>query len=506
MLKLARTISVVLPLVASTALGLVACSDDETTSPMTPTPATDGGTDGGPSTPPDGPAAKIRVVHASPDAPAVDVYVAGSNEPVVKALAFGATSPYLEVPGGSYDFHIRPAGAPADSEPAFKTGALTVPGGATITAVASGLLASTDAASKFRVLALPETFKGASDKATVRVVHASADAPTVGIDVGNDDAMKPEVPALERFADTGGDGVQLPAGQALQVGIVAGGSAVTAFTTPELPAGANLFLIATGLLGKAPRLADGFSILAVGPDGSIGFVKQNPVVYALHASPDAPAVDLFAGAAELSDNLAFGQLSKPIQVPPTGSVTIDFFPHAAGAARPAGDAAASKPTGALVAGERYLAVATGYLLRQAVGAAQPFALQAYKEGFAIDAAKVHVRAVHSSPDAPTVDIGPVGVDAITPVFPGLAYPTASAEAGLALAPGGLTLGVTPAGANSTIVARFQIPGAALAANKRIFAVAAGSLQPQGEEANFRLLAVETSATPWTVTPILRDDI
>jgi hypothetical protein len=53
--------------------------------------------------------ARVRVIHASPDAPAVDVAVTGGDV-LVPNLAFPAASPYLEVPAGSYDLEVRPAG------------------------------------------------------------------------------------------------------------------------------------------------------------------------------------------------------------------------------------------------------------------------------------------------------------------------------------------------------------------------------------------------------------
>ncbi|GGM91956.1 hypothetical protein GCM10007092_01130 [Thermus composti] len=53
--------------------------------------------------------ARIRVVHASPDAPAVDVAVKGG--PVLFAsLPFPQASSYLSVPAGRYDLEVRLAG------------------------------------------------------------------------------------------------------------------------------------------------------------------------------------------------------------------------------------------------------------------------------------------------------------------------------------------------------------------------------------------------------------
>src|SRR5262249_11842132 len=158
--------------------------------------------------------------------------------------------------------------------------------------------ASHDAADRFRVLALPETAASIGlGKARVRVVHASPDAPSVGIDVGDDAPANPEIASLARFADQAG--VELAPDTALPIGIDARGKRVTAFTTPNLPNGADLTIIATGLLGRLPRDPSGFALLAVGPNGSVGFIKQNPYVYVLHGGVDAPDVDLCAGGAKI---------------------------------------------------------------------------------------------------------------------------------------------------------------------------------------------------------------
>lgn len=63
--------------------------------------------------------ARVRVVHASPDAPAVDVAVKGG--PVLFAgLPFPRASNYVAVPAGTYDLEVRAAGT--------ATVALSLPG------------------------------------------------------------------------------------------------------------------------------------------------------------------------------------------------------------------------------------------------------------------------------------------------------------------------------------------------------------------------------------------
>lgn len=95
-------------------------------------------------------------------------------------------------------------------------------------------------------------------------MHAGADAPAVDLDVGNDDPTKPEVSGLARFTDTGAAGIALPAGQRLAIGVAKDSSRVTSFTTPKLPDGGQLLVIATGLLGGQANGA--FALLGIGPN------------------------------------------------------------------------------------------------------------------------------------------------------------------------------------------------------------------------------------------------
>lgn len=436
----------------------------------------------------------LRVVHASADAPPVDVWVKGGSAPLVSGIAYGGATTWVEVEAGTYDLELRVSPSTAADPAVYATGPVTLEKGEKLSAIAAGLIGSTADANKFRVLAVKEEFAPAgSGSAIVRVVHASPDAPTVGIDLHDDDASSPEISNIDRFTDSGAAGFPLTAGESLQIGIAAGGNRVTAFTTPPLPEGEQILVIATGLVAERANEVDGFALLAVGVDGAIGFIKQNPMVYALHASPDAPAVDLYAGDAALVSNISFGQLSKPLQVPP-GDYTIDF--RAAGA-DPSGAPAASAKTGALSAGESYLSIATGFL---GSSGADGFRLASYEERFdRTNAEAARARLVHGSPDAPAVDIGILNVEnRVNPVLvSNISFGDASAADGLDTGTGTIPLGVTPAGSNDTVVASFHVVATA---GLRAFAVAAGSLSPEKGE-SFRLLVVDTQTTPWAVATI-----
>jgi hypothetical protein len=442
-----------------------------------------------PQNDPDAGIAMLRAVHASPDAPAVDVYAEGILVPLFSALAYGDASLYAEIPVGVYNLQLR-ASPSTEADPiAFETGPVAITADQKITAVASGFLASMDEADKFRILPLVEEF-GTPQSALVRVVHVGPDAPSVDLDVGDDGTV--DYSDLARFADTGAEGISLPSGEALQIGIkVAGGDRVTAFTTPALPDGEEIFVIATGTLTSPARADDGFSLLAVASTGSLGFIKQNPVVYALHGSPDAPAVDIYAGESLLVENIAFGELSGTVQVPP-GTYTLDFYVTGTGTGSPT----ASFDTPDLMAGGAYLAVAAGELAPE--GTEEAFTLLAFEEMF-LSTETARVRAIHASGDAPAVDIGTVAADTIdTVLFQNLAWSESSDGMGLEAPVGDLTIGVAATG-STTPVATFDIT---TSAGLQTFAVAAGALAPDGVEEAFRLILVIASTNPWVGAEVL----
>lgn len=437
--------------------------------------------------------AQIRVIHGAPDAPAVDIYVAGNDMPVISGLAYGQSSDYLVIPAGSYVFQVRAAGASPLDAPVYETSELDVPAGASISALAAGLL-ETDGNNAFRVIPLVEGFDDAQPgQARVRIVHAGSDAPAVDLDVGNDGTD--EITDVVRFAETGAGGVSLPAGENLRIGIRVDGTTVTSFTTPELPDGGELIVVATGLLGKLPRETDGFALLAVAESGAIGFIKQDPTVYALHAGSDAPEVDLCVGDTAIATHFGFGQM-KSAQVAP-GAYQVDAYAAPSGCA---GTPAISDAVPELEAGERYLVIATGEIGFSA--GEPPLQLEAYREAFTLGNDDSGVfRLVHAA-SAPEVDVGIVTGGQIengNVLAASLKWPSESDE--LVVQPLTYQIGLAAAGQPTPIhpLLDFHVP---IEAGQRLFTVAAGDAFPEGFEAPFRLLAVDTATSPWSVAEIL----
>ncbi|MEM6294836.1 MAG: DUF4397 domain-containing protein [Myxococcota bacterium] len=445
----------------------------------------------------DGATAQVRVIHGSPDAPAVDVYVEGDETPVIEGLAYGDASAYLEVPEGDYVFEIRAAGEAPDTDPVFATDALTLAAGDSVSAIAAGLLAG-DGDAAFRVLALADGFGDAADGALARVVHAGSDAPTVGIDIGNDGDV--ELEGVARFADSGPEGVALTADEPLQVGIrLEDGTSVTAFSTIPIPAGAELYVIATGLLADLPRTETGFSLLAVGPDGAIGFIQQNPRVYAVHASPSAPNVDICAGGAPLLENVQYGAMGG-IQVPPAA---YELAVHATGDEPCAGEPAATVMTPALVPGGQTLAVAMGELDALAAGNDPDFSVQFYDEAFALDTdpAQAGIRIIHAA-SAPSVAIQALATadqedfpidEAIVSMFE---HNGETGEVVLDAVQTFIGVGVGAVmGGSINVAASFTVD---VPAGLRGWVLATGELDDEADNAPFGLHIVATGAGPWEI--------
>ncbi len=118
--------------------------------------------------------AMVRVLHASPDAPAVDIYVNGTKVGAPLAdLTFGELSAYVALPGGSYAIKVC-AVADATVCP-IDVPALAIAAGTHYTIAATNNLASIEAQ------VLVDDPSPTADKAQVRVVHFSADTPAVDV-------------------------------------------------------------------------------------------------------------------------------------------------------------------------------------------------------------------------------------------------------------------------------------------------------------------------------------
>lgn len=114
--------------------------------------------------------ANVRVIHASPDAPAVDVLV--NNSPAFTNLAFTGVTSYASLPAAMYNVQVVPAGQPG---PAVINADLALSGNTDYSVLAVNRLANIEP------LVLVDDNTIARGQARVRFVHASPDAPAVDI-------------------------------------------------------------------------------------------------------------------------------------------------------------------------------------------------------------------------------------------------------------------------------------------------------------------------------------
>jgi hypothetical protein len=188
-----------------------------------------------------GGSAKVRVVHASPDAPAVDVYVDGNQ--VLTNVPFFTASDYLDLSAGPHDIRVTPTGDAGTA--VIDAKGVSVEAGKAYTVAATGMLADIQPTVYNDNLAAP-----AAGKAHVRVIHASPDAPAVDIRVKGGPVL---ISNLAFPKDSGY--LPVDAGS-YDLTVNAAGSDAVALDLPgvNLEAGKIYDVFAVGLLNGDPKL------------------------------------------------------------------------------------------------------------------------------------------------------------------------------------------------------------------------------------------------------------
>lgn len=184
--------------------------------------------------------ARVRVVHASPDAPAVDVLV---NDGVAFGNApFKGITDYASLAPDTYNVKVVPAGA---TEPVVIEADLMLETATDYTVVAVGELENIEP-----LVLIDDNRPPAAGKAHVRFVHASPDAPAVDIAVKNGPVL------FSNVAFKGvGDYLPVDAGT-YDLEVRVAGTDTVALDVPgvKLQAGGVYTVFAMGLAGGEPAL------------------------------------------------------------------------------------------------------------------------------------------------------------------------------------------------------------------------------------------------------------
>lgn len=294
----------------------------------------------------------LRVVHGSPDIGPLDVYDAASGDLLAQGLVYGDASDWQSLDVGSYTFEVRLAGASEDEGPVHMGAPVDLAEDERVSTVAVGLASGVDDDDAFRLLTVREDWgTDLAGRARARIVHAGADAPSLTVD-----GLEGPPFDLPRFGDSAAVGLPLDVAGGERIELLESDDVVTTFTTPPFTEGDQVLLIATGLLGSLAREPDGLSLIAVGSDGPLGRVLQDPELFTLHGARDAGNLESCTNGFELAANFSYGEIQSSFLSP--GEYTFELYPYPSGctgaALNPGGNA-----SGPLEAGERYLLLLTG---------------------------------------------------------------------------------------------------------------------------------------------------
>ncbi|MBD1387901.1 DUF4397 domain-containing protein [Neiella sp. HB171785] len=395
--------------------------------------------------------AYLRVFHAAPDAPAVNVWLNGA--PALEGVDYQVSSGAIQVPAGTHTVQVDAILADGSTLTVIPATELMLDADTEYNVVATGkaaLIGSGDAmAFGPQIIARPALMP---EGARVQVMHASPDAPMVDVFIT---APGDDLSTAMPFADNvsfpmATDAIEVPAGS-YQVRItLPDDPSVVVFDsgTVDVPAGSDWFVAAVTNTdaGSSPvnLLVDAASASLVVRDAAM-----EADIRVAHTISDAPAVDVWInGGAPAMDsplyNVAFKDFTDYLMVP-AGDYRFDVGVNGTD---PVVVVDALGLDASLMPAYKYTALAIGNL---ADGMANDELFVVMDENTRRVATEAKLRAIHASTLAGDVDIY-VSADA-TPssddvILTGVPYKGDSTV--LSVTPGMAYVMVTPAGDPGTI--------------------------------------------------------
>ncbi|MGH1363252.1 MAG: DUF4397 domain-containing protein [Calditrichia bacterium] len=328
------------------------------------------------------PKTSIRVIHASYDAPAVDILINNAASGIA-GLAYTETSGYAEIDAGTYNIKVVAAGT---TSPAVIDADLTFAENESYTILAVGSLAD----GSITAILDTDDRTPSSTQAKVRAIHASPDAPAV--DIKLNDGAGAAVFAGAPFKGIT-DYVAVDAADYSFAITPAGATAEVRLYDPIAVAAGNVYtVVAHGTLDETDNSPFSVRVFVDNGDGNVAvdLVNSTSNVLVVHGSPDAPGVDLLVDANVVNgaaltfpNNTGYlpvnaGDRNFKVNVSGTPTTVIDVTPN-------------------LDRSANYTVFAANF-----VSSIEPVLLA--DDLTAPAAGNAHVRFVHLSPDAPNVDI------------------------------------------------------------------------------------------------------
>lgn len=336
---------------------------------------------------------KVRVVHTSYDAPAVDILI--DNAVAISNIMYGETSGYAEINEGTRNIKVTPAGA---TTPVVIEADINFATDKEYSIYAVNALASIEAV-------VSEDSRAAnSNKAKIRFLHASPDAPAVDIKIGS--GSGPAAFSNASFKDIT-NYIEVDAGSyTFAVTPTGSTSEVVVFDPISVSNGMVYTVIAHGTLDNMDSYPFATRVFIDNDMGDMyaDLTAANASVIVTHASPDAPGVDLVIDNIVInSAALTFPNNTGYIDV---GAGTRNIKVNASGTSTTVIEADLT-----LGANKNYSIFATDVLAN-----ITPVVIE--DDLSAPATGKAHVRFAHFSPDAPAVDITLTNG---TVVFPNAAF-------------------------------------------------------------------------------------
>jgi hypothetical protein len=325
----------------------------------------------------------VRVVHASPDAPAVNILVDG--QPLAEGVAFGSASEYAALSPGDHQVQVVPTdgGAPVIDQ------TVTFDGWTSNILAVVGQLANIQL--QTNTVDITETEAG---QARFRIVNAVPDAPSITLGVsGTDDPLV--------------DGVQFPNASDYQninpgtydldVRNADSGETLLAAPGVQVEAGQVYDLFALGQAGNgSAQLLPLVTPVATACSMTLGVGQAtDSCLRVIHAAPDAGPVDVYIGEAPIAQGLEFGSAST-FGAAPNGEQQLRVVPAGAPV-----DQAIIDMTQGLTAGSAAQIVVSG-LADDVQATIAGVDLRALPQN------QARVRVVHASPDLDPIDVALAG--------------------------------------------------------------------------------------------------
>lgn len=326
--------------------------------------------------------ASVRVVHASPDAPAVDVIVDGAVE--AEGLMFGEATDYLPVSPGEHQLQLTPEGSGPDSAVIDTT--IDVEGGKSYIVAATGLLNEIE----------PETYEvlleDLDDPAQSRVdlINLSPDAGNVDVFVTGGDELFSDVEFREAS-----EHVDLDAGSYdLEVRENDSDNVLISAPGVRIEEGRSYDLILIGLVSEQSLALFPLASTVDAPCSDVLAVgtEEDACVRVAHTSPDGPAIDVYVNDSLVVENLAYGAATEFTALPAGDDRNVKIVPTGS----PIDDAVVDSGVD-LDAGVAYQILVTG-MVDDIDTMTEEVDLTSVPEG------QARMRVIHVAPDGEGVDI------------------------------------------------------------------------------------------------------